>query len=83
MLLRTTTSPTAPAAPAVVPEAHEAVRELAYRVSDGIHVFLLWYPGDDRVSVRVDDHKTGERFERPVPRAEALFAFHHPFGYAA
>jgi hypothetical protein len=57
-------------------------RELAYRISDGIHVRLLWHPDTDAVSISVDDSKTGERFERPVPGTEALFAFNHPFVYA-
>jgi hypothetical protein len=56
-------------------------RELAYRVSDGIHVCLLWHPVDDSVSIFVDDRRTGERFERAVPGDQALFAFNHPFAY--
>jgi hypothetical protein len=58
------------------------VRELAYRVSDGIHVLLLWHPVDDSVSISVDDERTGERFELPVDRDRAMFAFNHPFAYA-
>jgi hypothetical protein len=57
-------------------------RELAYRMNDGIHVRLLWHPAKDAVSISVDDVKTGVSFERPVPGAEALFAFNHPFVYA-
>jgi hypothetical protein len=60
-----------------------AVRELAYRVSDGIHVLLLWHPADDSVSLSVDDRRTGERFELPVPGDQALFAFNHPYAFAA
>ena len=30
----------------------------------------------------VDDERTGERFELPVERDRALFAFNHPFAYA-
>ena len=63
--------------------AQETVRELAYRVNDGIHVFLFWHPADDSVSVRVDDHTTGERFDVPVKRHEALFAFNHPFVFVS
>ena len=58
------------------------VRELAHRVSDGIHVWLLWHPADESVSVSVDDTRTGERFELPVPGDRALFAFEHPFAFA-
>ena len=58
------------------------VRELAYRVTDGIHVLLLWDSVDDSVSLSVDDRRTCERFEIPVPGDQALFAFNHPFAYA-
>ncbi len=58
-------------------------RELDYRVSDGVHVSLLWYPATDRVTVEVFDEAVGETFEIEVPRARALDAFHHPFAYAA
>src|SRR3954462_4698476 len=59
------------------------VRELDSRSADGIQVALLWRPGDPDVTVRVDDVKTGVRFELPVPGRDALHAFHHPFAYAA
>jgi hypothetical protein len=65
------------------PEATDAVRELAHRVNDRIHVTLYWHAGDDSVSLAVDDERTGERFELPVERDQALFAFNHPFAYAA
>ena len=66
------------------PATHTAtVRELAHRVSDGIHVTLLWHPHEESVSVSVDDRRTGERFELPVPSDQALFAFEHPFAFAA
>jgi hypothetical protein len=57
-------------------------RQLADRVSDGLHVQLLWHPADDSVSVAVDDRRSGEHFESPVPRDRALFAFNHPFAFA-
>jgi hypothetical protein len=62
--------------------SRSTVREMAYRATDGIHVALLWHPVDDSVSVAVDDTRTGERFHIPVRRADALFAFNHPFAYA-
>ena len=58
-------------------------RELASGVNDRSHVLLLWHADDDTVSLRVDDERTGERFELPVERDQALFAFNHPFAYAA
>ena len=62
---------------------HSAVRELAHRVSDGIHVTLWWHREDESVSVSIDDRRTGERFELPVPGDQAMFAFEHPFAFAA
>jgi hypothetical protein len=59
-------------------------RELDSRTSDGIHVRLLWDPIDDGVSVAVNDAKTGEAFEVPVPdRRQAIEVFLHPYAYAA
>ena len=60
-----------------------AARELAHRVADGLHVTLWWHPADESVSVAVDDRRTGERFQLPVPGEQALFAFRHPFAFAA
>ena len=64
-------------------ELLETARELHSRVSDRIHVRLLWLERDDRVVVEVDDAKTGERFMVDVPeRSRAMHVFHHPFAYA-
>jgi hypothetical protein len=58
--------------------------ELDHRANDGIDVWLLWCPRDDRVLVAVADEKTGERFEIEVREGEpALDVFHHPYAYAA
>jgi hypothetical protein len=60
-----------------------APRELDSRVSDGIHVQLLWHPLDGHVSVAVDDSKTGQAFELRVRHGErALDVFNHPYAYA-
>ena len=69
-------------ATAVITASQDTVRELAYRVNDGIHVSLFWNPVSDAVSLSVDDDRTGEHFELPVERDRALFAFNHPFAYA-
>jgi hypothetical protein len=61
---------------------HPTARELAHRVADGIHVTLWWHPAAASVSLAVDDRRTGERFELPVPGERALFAFRHPFAFA-
>lgn len=59
-------------------------RELDSRVSDGIHVRLLWDPADRHVSVAVHDDKTGEAFELPVGEGDnARDVYHHPYAYAA
>jgi hypothetical protein len=64
--------------------ATEDRRELDFRVSDGISVFLLWSPSTDRVTVAVEDAKTGDAFEVPVgPGERALEVFRHPYAYAA
>jgi hypothetical protein len=59
-------------------------RELDSRAGDGIYVRLLWHPDDGNVSVAVNDAKTGDAFELPVPAGErALDIFRHPYAYAA
>jgi hypothetical protein len=58
------------------------LRELAVRTADRITVALLWRPGDPTVLLRVDDARTGVRFELDVPGRDALQAFNHPFAYA-
>jgi hypothetical protein len=65
-------------------ETSASTRELDSRVSDGIHVRLLWHSVDSRVSVAVQDTKTGETFEVPVGAGDRpLDVFHHPYAYAA
>jgi hypothetical protein len=59
-----------------------APRELAYRVSDGVRVRLLWHPATNRVTVQVVDESLDESFEFEAPRDRALDAFEHPFAYA-
>ena len=67
----------------MITTASTVIRELAARTADGITVFLLWRPGERDVLLRVDDARTGVRFELPVPGRDALEAFNHPFAYAA
>jgi hypothetical protein len=57
--------------------------ELASRDSDGIQVQLLWHPGENALTVAVDDIRAGDRFELAVTPDRALDAFYHPFAYAA
>jgi hypothetical protein len=59
-------------------------RELDSRVSDGIHVRLLWHADEGRVSVAVRDTKTGDAFELSVQDGErALEVFYHPYAHLA
>jgi hypothetical protein len=60
------------------------IRELDHRSGDGLEVWLLWAPADDRLIVSVHDARSGEAFEIDVEPAEkALEVFNHPFAYAA
>ena len=62
----------------------DQMRELHSRISDGIHVRLLWHQHDDRVTVAVDDTKTGDAFTIDVRADERpLEVFHHPYASAA
>jgi hypothetical protein len=59
------------------------MHELATRTNDGIHVRLLWRRGDERVSVTVDDAKSGDSFVLAVGSHEnPMDVFHHPYAYA-
>jgi hypothetical protein len=65
-------------------ETPGSTRELDSRISDGIHVRLLWHPADGHVSVAVHDSRTGEAFELPVEDGgRALEVYRHPYAYAA
>ncbi len=57
-------------------------KELAKRETDGVVVSLQWRRADDKVTVVVDDTRTGERFSIPARRENALEVFYHPFAYA-
>jgi hypothetical protein len=60
-----------------------SLRELDSRTSDGIMVQLLWSSSDGRLSVAVNDTRTGESFSVDVPDStRSLDVFHHPFAYA-
>jgi hypothetical protein len=58
-----------------------AIRELDHRRSDGLDVRLLWNSRNNRISIAVEDHHTGETFALEVPGAEAREAFAHPYAY--
>ena len=56
-------------------------RELAYRASNGLEVWLYWDKAGDTLTLEVYDSKSEEYFELEVPRDRALDAFHHPYAY--
>ena len=58
-------------------------RELASRENHGLAVSILWSKTADQVKLTIVDSTYGEEFELPVPGADALEAFHHPFAYLA
>ena len=61
-----------------------AIHELDQRSNDGIDVSLRWNSLTNRVSVAVEDQRTGEFFELDVvDPADALIAFYHPYAYAS
>jgi hypothetical protein len=58
-------------------------QELAHRVTDGVEVALLWERAGNRVTVAVNDARTGAEFEFEVDTRCAMDAFNHPYAYAA
>lgn len=58
-------------------------RELDARSGDGLDIRLLWDPADGALTVTVADTRTEELFVIPVAPGDALYAFDHPFAYAA
>jgi hypothetical protein len=68
----------------MTPEIFFTARELNTRVTDGLHVTLLWSETTGEVAVSVDDRKTGDSFVVEVREGErAMDVFHHPYAYAA
>lgn len=66
----------------MTPTATESEKELAHRAGDGIDVSLYWDERTNRVTIRIYDARSEERFELEVDRRHALDAFRHPFAYA-
>jgi hypothetical protein len=68
----------------MIAEPLTSLRELDTRVTDGIHVRLLWSQGDGSVWVSVMDTRSGGSFRLEVGADESpADVFHHPFAYAA
>ncbi len=65
-------------------EVLTSIRELDSRMTDGIHVRLLWCEHDGTLWVTAVSAKTGDAFHVEVHDGERpLDVFHHPFAYAA
>jgi len=58
-------------------------RELAHRVSNGVHVALYWETADNTLTLEIQDESGGDSFKLAVPKDRALDAFHHPYAYRA
>jgi hypothetical protein len=58
------------------------LRELDQRSATGLEVTLLWSERTGSVFVCVEDEQTGTGFHLLVDPADALEAFHHPYGYS-
>lgn len=56
-------------------------KELARRSNEGVVVSLLWRRADDRLTVVVEDTRTGETVALPARRDNALDVFNHPYVY--
>jgi hypothetical protein len=59
------------------------LEELAHRATDGVEVTLFWNRITNRLTVVVDDARSGDLFELVVTAQNALDAFNHPYAYAA
>jgi hypothetical protein len=60
-----------------------SMRELDYRLANGLQVQLWWDPDTGCVWVSVRDARTGNQFLVEVRDGERpLDVFHHPFAYA-
>jgi hypothetical protein len=55
------------------------IRELAYRRSAGIEVWLYWDPVTDEVLVHVTDERTNHDFALLPAKEDALYTYLHPF----
>jgi hypothetical protein len=64
-------------------QTHEAYRELAHRMTDGLEVVLFWHQVTNELIVSVSDERTGAYYEVAAPSDKALDVFDHPYAYAA
>ena len=62
-------------------ETVKSARELDHRESDGLMVDLMWDEEDNRVFVKVQDHRTGESFQVDANPENAMDVFNHPYAH--
>ena len=60
-----------------------ALRELAHRASSGTDVTLFWNQRTGALTVSVRNPRTGAGTHIAVEPEQALYAFYHPYAYAA
>jgi hypothetical protein len=58
------------------------LKELDFRVGEGLEVSLLWSPDSGQLAVVVVDEAGGEEFALEVEPNEAMEVFRHPYAYA-
>ena len=58
-------------------------RELAHRTSSGTDITLLWNERTGALTVSVRNPGTGGHFQFAAQPDQALYAFYHPYAYAA
>lgn len=56
-------------------------RELAYRLENGIEVFLYWHKEQNILSLFVTDVTANQSQSEVVPNNKGLEAFYHPYAY--
>ena len=59
------------------------LRELAHRTSSGTDVTLFWNERTGALTVSVRSHGMGAHFQFAARPDKALYAFYHPYAYAA
>jgi hypothetical protein len=62
---------------------HPSLRELARRVGNAVEVTLYWHERSGALVVTVLDRNSGAYVQFAAEHEKALYAFYHPYAYAA
>jgi hypothetical protein len=62
---------------------HSPLRELASRVAGGVETTLSWNKDTGALTVWVRDRASGGHLQFAAAPDKALYAFYHPYAYAA